>query len=113
VPRSTIAVPNSIGPDPFDALLMTGIGKVGGKALKKHQEQNHSTPAVSPGKIENAVQGPVVPNSEDIMNEAGQLGGELFPADKIPGLAKFLDRRGIYVHEAVNGSFDGVRGDSR
>jgi len=89
---------------------MTGIGKVGGNALRKHLEQNHSTPAVSPGKIDNAVQGPVVPNSGDLMNEAGQLGGELFPADKIPGLAKFLDRRGIYVHEAVNGSFDGVRG---
>jgi hypothetical protein len=44
------------------------------------------------------------------MIEAGQLGGELFPTDKIPGLVKYLDRQGIYVHEAVNGSFDGVRG---
>ena len=44
------------------------------------------------------------------MNEAGQLGGDLFPADKIPGLVKYLDRRGINVHEAANGSFDGVRG---
>jgi len=50
------------------------------------------------------------PKGGDFMNEAGQLGGELFPADKIPGLVKYLDRRGIYVHEAVNGSFDGVRG---
>ena len=44
------------------------------------------------------------------MTQAGQLGRELFPADKIPGLVKYLLRRGIYVHEAVNGSFDGVRG---
>ncbi|MEO8497435.1 MAG: zincin-like metallopeptidase toxin domain-containing protein [Planctomycetota bacterium] len=42
--------------------------------------------------------------------KAGQLGGELYPADKIPALIKYLDRRGIYFHESVNGSFDGVRG---
>jgi hypothetical protein len=51
-----------------------------------------------------------VPKSGDLMSEAGQLGGDLFPTDKIPGLVKYLDRRGIYVHEAMNGSFDGVRG---
>lgn len=50
------------------------------------------------------------PKGGDLMNEAGQLGGELFPAGKIPGLVRYLDRRGIHVHEAVNGSFDGVRG---
>lgn len=44
------------------------------------------------------------------MDEVGQLGGELFPAEKIPALVKYLDRRGIYLHEGVNGSFDGVRG---
>jgi hypothetical protein len=40
----------------------------------------------------------------------GQLGGELFPAKKIPALVKYLHRRGIYLHEGINGSFDGVRG---
>lgn len=44
------------------------------------------------------------------MDRIGQLGGELFRTDKIPALAKYLDRRGIYLHEGVNGSFDGVRG---
>ena len=42
--------------------------------------------------------------------EAGQLGGELFPPKKIPILVKYLARRGVYLHEGVNGSFDGVRG---
>lgn len=42
--------------------------------------------------------------------ETGQLGGDLFPAQKIPALAKYLQRRGIYLHEGINGSFDGVRG---
>ncbi len=40
------------------------------------------------------------------MDEAGQLGGELFPAEKIPGLVKYLDRRGIYVHDVGNSSED-------
>ena len=40
----------------------------------------------------------------------GQLGGELFPADRIPALIRYLERRGIHLHEGVNGSFDGVRG---
>jgi len=44
------------------------------------------------------------------MDKVGQLGGELFPAGKIPALVKYLNRRGIYLHEGVNGSFDGVRG---
>ena len=44
------------------------------------------------------------------MNEVGQLGGELFPADKIPRLVKYLARGGIHFHESINGSFDGVRG---
>ena len=44
------------------------------------------------------------------MDEVGQLGGELFPAEKIPALVKYLNRRGIYLHEGINGSFDGVRG---
>lgn len=44
------------------------------------------------------------------MDEAGQLGGELFPTEKIPALVNYLDRRGIYLHEGINGSFDGVRG---
>lgn len=44
------------------------------------------------------------------MEEVGQLGGELFPAEKVPVLVKYLDRRRIYLHEGVNGSFDGVRG---
>lgn len=44
------------------------------------------------------------------MDEVGQLGGELFPAEKYPALVKYLDRRGIYLHEGINGSFDGVRG---
>lgn len=44
------------------------------------------------------------------MDEVGQLGGDLFSADKIPALVKYLERRGINVLEAVNGSFDGVRG---
>ena len=44
------------------------------------------------------------------MNEVGQLGGELFPADKIPRMVKYLARGGIHFHESINGSFDGVRG---
>ncbi len=44
------------------------------------------------------------------MDELGQLGGELFPAEKIPALVKYLSRQGIYLHEGVNGSFDGIRG---
>jgi hypothetical protein len=47
------------------------------------------------------------------MDEVGQLGGKLFSRDKIPGLAKYLDRRGIYLYEGVNGSFDGVNGIMR
>jgi hypothetical protein len=50
------------------------------------------------------------PRSADLMNELGQLGGELFPAERIPSLVKYLNRRGIYLHEGINGSFDGVRG---
>jgi hypothetical protein len=44
------------------------------------------------------------------MDEVGQLGGDLFPAERIPALFKYLDRRRIYLHEGINGSFDGVRG---
>ena len=44
------------------------------------------------------------------MDEVGQLGGELFPTGKISALVKYLDRRGIYLHEGINGSFDGARG---
>lgn len=47
------------------------------------------------------------------MDKVGQLGGDLFPAEKIPALVKYLDRRGIYVHEGLSGSFDGVRGVMR
>lgn len=42
------------------------------------------------------------------MCKVGQLDGELFPTAKIPALIKYLDRRGIYLHEGINGSFDGV-----
>lgn len=45
--------------------------------------------------------------------KVGQLGGELFPAEKIPALVKYLDRRGINVYEGINGNFDGVRGVMR
>jgi hypothetical protein len=45
--------------------------------------------------------------------KSGQLGGELFPAEKLPALVRYLDRRGIYLHEGINGSFDGVRGVMR
>lgn len=51
-----------------------------------------------------------VPRSVDLMGAVGQLGGELFPAEKIPALVKYLERRNIYLYEGVNGSFDGVRG---
>ena len=44
------------------------------------------------------------------MDEVGQLGGELFPAERIHALVKYLDRRGIFLHEGMNGSFDGARG---
>ena len=44
------------------------------------------------------------------MNEVGQLGGQLFPAEKIPALVTYLNRRGIFLHEGINGSFDGIRG---
>jgi len=40
----------------------------------------------------------------------GQLGGRLFPENKLPMLVKYLNRRGIYLHQGPNGSFDGVRG---
>lgn len=43
------------------------------------------------------------------MERVGQLGGDLFPAEKISALVNYLDRRGIYLHEGLNGSFDGVR----
>jgi hypothetical protein len=70
--------------------LLGGLGKVkgAGKSLS-------ATPA---------------PKSVDLMEELGQLGGKLFPAEKIPALVKYLDRRGIYLHQGINGSFDGVRG---
>lgn len=45
-----------------------------------------------------------------LMDEIGQLGGELFPKEKIQALVKYLNRRGVYLHEGINGSFDGVRG---
>lgn len=44
------------------------------------------------------------------MDEVGQFGGELFPAERISALVKYLDRRGVYLYEGINGSFDGVRG---
>lgn len=43
-------------------------------------------------------------------DKVGQLGGELFPTEKISSLVKYLARRDIYLYEGVNGSFDGVRG---
>jgi hypothetical protein len=52
------------------------------------------------------------PKTGDLM-KVGQLGGELFPPEKLPGLLKYLDRRGIYVYEGINGSFDGVQGIMR
>jgi hypothetical protein len=44
---------------------------------------------------------------------AGQLGGELFPPEKLPALVKYLNRREIYLREGINGSFDGVHGVMR
>jgi len=38
-----------------------------------------------------------------------QLGGELFPSEKISALVNYLESRGIYLYEGINGSFDGVR----
>lgn len=35
------------------------------------------------------------------MEGVGQLGGELFPAEKIPALVTYLDRRGIYLYEGI------------
>jgi len=39
----------------------------------------------------------------------GQLGGKLFPQERIPALVGYLGRRGIHLREGVNGSFDGVQ----
>ena len=50
-----------------------------------------------------------VPRTTDLV-ESGALGGQLFPSEKIPALVRYLDRRGVWLTEGVNGSFDGVRG---
>lgn len=42
--------------------------------------------------------------------ESGALGGQLFPSARIPTLVEYLDRRGVWLTEGVNGGFDGVRG---
>ena len=47
------------------------------------------------------------------MDDVGQLSGKMFPKDKIPALVNYLERRGIYLYEGVNGSFDGVEGIMR
>jgi len=52
----------------------------------------------------------LAPGAGDLMQSGGQLGGKLFPEEKIPALVNYLERRGIQVHEGVNGSFSGVRG---
>ena len=76
--------------------------------LEIHGEQVFRV-AFSGVPVHNSV-GSQAPKGGGVMNEAGQLGGELYPAEKILGLVKYLYRRGIHVHEAANGSFDGVRG---
>jgi hypothetical protein len=55
----------------------------------------------------------IVTRSVDFMDDVGQLSGKLFPKDKIPALVNYLERRGIYLYEGVNGSFDGVEGIMR
>ena len=45
----------------------------------------------------------------DLMKSGGQLGGKLFPDEKIPALVNYFNKRGIYVHQGVNGAFDGVK----
>jgi hypothetical protein len=48
--------------------------------------------------------------SGDLMAESGQLGGRLYDLEKLAKLARYLERRGIVLNPALNGSFDGVRG---
>jgi len=43
------------------------------------------------------------------MDEVGDLGGRLFPKEKIPTLVKLLEKHGIWLTEGPIGSFDGVR----
>lgn len=44
------------------------------------------------------------------MSESGQLGGKLYSPEKLAKLQRYLERRGIYLDPARNGSFDGVKG---
>jgi len=43
------------------------------------------------------------------MAESGQLGGRLYDLEKLAKLARYLERRGIVLNPARNGSFDGAR----
>lgn len=46
----------------------------------------------------------------DLMAETGQLGGKLYGPEKLGKLQRYLERRGIYIDPARNGSFDGAKG---
>jgi hypothetical protein len=52
----------------------------------------------------------IVANTRGDFMASGQLGGMLFPEYKIPSLVNYLEKRGIQVHEGINGSFSGVKG---
>jgi hypothetical protein len=59
---------------------------------------------VSPGhRIGGRVAEEVVARgSVNLMAKGGQLGGELFPTEKIPALVKYLERRGIWELTGVS-----------
>jgi len=76
-------------------LLLTLLFSLSGPAMGEYSDFSCSSLAAKTG---------------DLMQSGGQLSGRLFPEEKIPALVNYLEKRGIYVHEAVNGSFDGVRG---
>lgn len=44
------------------------------------------------------------------MAATGQLGGKLYGPEKLAKLQRYLERRGIALNPARNGSFDGVKG---
>jgi len=44
------------------------------------------------------------------MADSGQLGGKLYGPEKLAKLQRYLERRGIALDPARNGSFNGVKG---
>jgi hypothetical protein len=84
-------------------------GGVLGKAFKSADEFADGTKSIDELAVGTKTVDEIVESSTDLM-ATGQLGGRLFPQEMIPALVKYLESRNVYLYEAINGSFDGIRG---